>query len=124
MVEISHRPLKEIVVYEAVKRRNAEELARLIVAESGPMQSQSIRWADGIAFRVSMPPIFLSSETLAKEFLDGKIFVSIDYAPMPVYKVTINSAEEKVLLPVIDDSVDPNSKELVAWIKKNHQQQQ
>jgi hypothetical protein len=109
MVDISHRPLKEIVVYESVKRKSVEDLARLIVAEFGPIQSQSIRWADGIAFRLSMPPIFLSSETLAKEFLGGKIFVSIDYAPMPVYKPTVNSAEEKVLLPVIDDSSDPSS---------------
>lgn len=58
------------------------------------------------------------SETLAKEFLDGKIWVEVEFADMPQFKGTVNSAEENVLLPIVDNSIDRDEYTLIEWLKK------
>lgn len=117
MVEVTYQPLKQVLVYERVKHRSVEALARAVAIESGGMQSPYLCWNDGVAFKLSPPPIFTMSETFAKEFLDGKLHVSVDYAVMPQYKATVNAAEEKVIIPILDDSPSPLAKQVVAWIR-------
>ncbi len=118
MVQIISRPIKEFVVYRYIKFRSAGELARRAVIEGSPMQPAHLKWINGIVYRTIYPAASLMSETLAKEFLDGKIWVEVEFADMPQFKGTVNSAEENVLLPIVDNSIDRDEYTLIEWLKK------
>ncbi len=118
MVEAVHRVLKEIVVFEHARYRSVEELARDASLETGGFQPPVLRWADGIAFRTSLPPVLLTSDHAARQFTEnGRLHVSIDYAEMPHFKPTVNAAEEKVVMPVLDETPNPVSRAIVDWLK-------
>jgi len=118
MVQIISKPLKEFIVYRHIRFRNAGELARRAVIEAGPMQPAHLKWISGIVYRTIYPAASVMSETFAKEFADGKIWVEVEYADMSQFKITVNTSEENVIVPVIDNSIDKEERELVDWLKK------
>ena len=118
MVQITSRPLKEFIVYRHIKFRNAGELARRAVIEGSPMQLAHLKWISGILYRTIYPAASVMSETLAKEFADGRIWVEVEYADMPQFKSTVNTSEENVMVPVVDNSMDKEERELIEWLKK------
>ena len=118
MVQITSKPLKEFIVYRHLKFRNAGELARRAVIEGSPMQPAHLKWISGTVYRTIYPAASVMSETLAKEFADGRIWVEVEYADMPQFKITVTSSEENVVVPVIDNSIDKEERELVEWLKK------
>ncbi len=71
-----------------------------------------------MAFRTTLPPVLLTSDHAAREFTEnGRLHVSIDYAEMPHFKPTVNAAEEKVVIPVLDETSSPDSRAIVDWLK-------
>jgi len=118
MVQITSRPIKEFVVYRHLKFRNVGELARRAVIEGSPMQPAHLKWINGVLYRTIYPAASIMSETLAKEFTDGKIWVEVEYADMPQFKGTVNTSEENVIVPVVDNSIDREERELIEWLKK------
>ena len=118
MVQITSRPIKEFIVYRHVKFRNAGELARRAVIEGSPMQPAHLKWTSGIVYRTIYPAASVMSETLAKEFAEGKIWVEVEYADMPQFRGTVNTSEENVIVPVVDNSMDKEERELIEWLKK------
>ncbi|MCS4538811.1 MAG: hypothetical protein HYY67_08145 [Thaumarchaeota archaeon] len=118
MVQITSRPIKEFIVYRHIKFRNAGELARRAVIEGSPMQPAHLKWISGILYRTIYPAASVMSETLAKEFADGRIWVEVEYADMPQFKSTVNTSEENVMVPVVDNSMDKEERELIEWLKK------
>ena len=118
MVQITSRPLKEFIVYRHIKFRNAGELARRAVIEGSPMQPAHLKWISGILYRTIYPAASVMSETLAKEFADGRIWVEVEYADMPQFRSTVNTSEENVMVPVVDNSMDKEERELIEWLKK------
>ena len=118
MVQITSRPIKEFIVYRHIKFRNAGELARRAVIEGSPMQPAHLKWISGILYRTIYPAASVMSETLAKEFADGRIWVEVEYADMPQFKSTVNTSEENVIVPVVDNSMDREERELIEWLKK------
>jgi len=115
MVQITSRPLKEFIVYRHIKFRNAGELARRAVIEGSPMQPAHLKWISGILYRTIYPAASVMSETLAKEFADGRIWVEVEYADMPQFRSTVNTSEENVMVPVVDNSMDKEERELIEW---------
>jgi len=118
MVQITSRPIKEFIVYRHIKFRNAGELARRAVIEGSPMQPAHLKWISGILYRTIYPAASVMSETLAKEFADGRIWVEVEYADMPQFRSTVNTSEENVMVPVVDNSMDKEERELIEWLKK------
>jgi len=118
MVQITSRPIKEFIVYRHIKFRNAGELARRAVIEGSPMQPAHLKWVSGILYRTIYPAASVMSETLAKEFADGRIWVEVEYADMPQFRSTVNTSEENVMVPVVDNSMDKEERELIEWLKK------
>jgi len=117
LIEITYRPLKQIFVRQYVKYNSPEDLARSVAIQSGAMQPASLSWISGVVFRIASPP-FIVSELLAKEFIEGRLHISILYADMPVYHPTIHAAEEKVLIPVLNESSNTEAKQIIDWLKK------
>jgi len=117
LTDISYRPLKQIVVRQYVKYRSPGELARTVAIQSGAVQPASLSWVDGIIFKIASPP-YVISEALAKEYIEGRLHISIFYADMPIYQPTVQAAEEKVLIPVLNESSNAEAKQIVEWLKK------
>ena len=118
MVQITFKPMKEFVIYRHIRFRNAGELARRAVIEGSPMQPAHLKWINGVVYRTIYPAAFLMSETLAKEFTEGRVWLEVEYADMPQFKGTVNTTEENIIVPVVDNSIDRDEYELIAWLKK------
>ncbi|MEE9586352.1 MAG: hypothetical protein V3W09_05555 [Nitrososphaerales archaeon] len=117
MVEIKHKPLSQIVVHQYVKYGSPEELARTVVVQSGATQSVSLSWIDSMVFKIISPP-FIISELLAKEFIEGRLHVSILYADMNSFDSSIHAAVEKIKIPVLDESRNKEAQVIVDWLKR------
>jgi hypothetical protein len=117
MVDIINRSLSQIFVHQQVKYKTPEALARTVVIQSGTSQSVSLSWVDKIVFKVISPP-FIISELLAKDFVEGKLHVSILFAEMDVFKHSIYAEEEKIQVPVLDESPNKDAKYIAEWLKR------
>lgn len=117
MVDILYKPLNQIIIRQQVKYSSAEALARAVLVQWGSMPV-SLSWVDGLVFRITSPP-FIMSELLAKEYVEGKLHVSILYADMPAFQPSIHAAEEKIQVPVLNESANMEAKAVVEWLKKN-----
>lgn len=118
MVEVVYRPIKRLIVYECIKYKKPDELARAVSMESGTIKAAYLKWAEGIVFRASSLGLMLSSDIFAREFMEGKFHVSVEYSPMPEFRPRIQTSEERVIVPIIDDSNNELSLSLVGWIKE------
>lgn len=116
MVDIIHKPLKEIVVIECVQLKKVEELARPLGFLVGSGQIAGLNWAEGIVFMFNI--INPVTEHMSKEYMDGKIYCpSIPFVIMPEYKPTIKTTEG-LIIPIIDVTLYPSLKTLALWLKK------
>ncbi len=88
-----------------------------MVVQSSTGQPLSLSWIDGVVYRVLPPPFFIS-DLLAKEYLEGKLHLSVLYAEMPTFKSTIHAAEENIAIPVLNESDNPEAKAIITWLKK------
>ena len=118
MIEVVYRPIKQLVVYECIKYDRPDELARAVSMEAGTIKAPYLKWADGIVFRVSSLGHMLSSDVFAKEFMEGRFHVSVEYAHLPEFTPRIQTSEERVIVAIIDDSNNELSLSLARWIKE------
>ncbi len=117
MVQVSYRPIKEFIVTKFTRYPSPGALARRAIVESGPMSPAHIRWLNGVAYKLTYPAASVISDTFVKEFLDGRVWVQIEYAKMPQFASTIHSEGENVVVPVLDFSGDGDEAVLVGWLK-------
>ncbi len=117
MVDIVNKPLSQIVVRQFVKYSSPEALARIVVVQAGAAQSVSLIWVNGIAFKIMTPP-FIISELLAKEFVEGRLHVSLLYAEMDTFMPSIHATEEKIQIPILDESNNREAKVISEWLKQ------
>jgi len=100
-----------------VKYNSPESLARTVVIQGGASQSVSLTWVNGIIFKIITPP-FIISEFLAKEFVEGKLYVSLLYSEMANFKPSIHAEEEKIQIPILNESNNREAKAIADWLKK------
>ncbi len=121
LVEVLHKPFKQIFLHQYVEYDSPEALARTVALQSGATQSVSLSWADGLVFKIISPP-FVISELLEKDFMEGKLHISVLYTQMPKFKPTINAAEEKIQVPVLDESNNKDALVIVDWLKNQRRE--
>lgn len=119
-IKVNYKPLKEYVVYKIIKYSSTDELARRTVIEGNPMSHPYLKWIDGIAYRLTYPTSAFLSENLVEQFLDGIVWVEIEYTEMPKLDPTspeIRLKLENTGIPVLDNSNDESETELITWLK-------
>lgn len=119
-IKISYSPLKKYVVYKTIKYSTTDELARRTVIEGNPMSHPYLKWIDGLAYRLTYPASAFLSENLVEQFIDGIVWVEIEYAEMPKIDPAapvIRLKLENTSIPVLDNSNDVNETELITWLK-------
>ncbi len=121
MVQVSHRPIKEFVVTKFTRYPSPGELARRAIVESSPMAPAHLRWLNGVAYKLTYPAASVISDTFVKEFLDGRVWVQVEYANMPKFTPTIHSEGENVIVPMLDFSGDEDEAVLIGWLKSQAQ---
>jgi len=121
MVQVSHRPIKEFVVTKFTQYPSPGELGRRAIVESAPMSPAHLRWLNGIIYKLTYPAASVISDTFVKEFLDGRVWVQVEYASLPNFTPTIHSEGENVIVPVLDFSGDEDEAVLIGWLKGQKQ---
>ena len=121
-MKISSRPVKEYIISSLIKHDSPDNLARRTAIQSHSMTSPYVKWIDGVVYRILNLTFGGVDERLTEQFVDkGIIWVDIEYAEMPTFTSTINSPQENIVVPVINNSSDSNEKALITWIKDNSQ---
>lgn len=114
MVDITYRPIKEIVVSEVTEYASPEALAQNFAFLVRGGQPAALAWAEDFVFFVlPIPPV---TEAMAKEYLDGRThYGSVMYARMSPYRpvIRVNALE----IPVMDASANESTRILAAWLK-------
>ena len=122
-MKISSRPVKEYIISSLIKHDSPDNLARRTAIQSHSMTSPYVKWIDGVVYRILNLTFGGVDERLTEQFVDnGIIWVDIEYAEMPTFTSTINSPQENIVVPVINNSSDSNEKALITWIKDDSQQ--
>jgi hypothetical protein len=114
MVEITYRPMKEIVVAEVTEYPSPEALAQNFVHMVRGGQPATLAWAGDVVFTVlPIPPV---TETMTKEYLEGRAhYGSVMFAAMSPYRPAIRVSALEI--PVIDTSVNESAMALAVWLK-------
>ena len=121
-MKISSRPVKEYIISSLIKHDSPDNQARRTAIQSHSMTSPYVKWIDGLVYRLLNLTFGGVDERLTEQFVDnGIIWVDIEYAEMPTFTSTINSPQENIVVPVINNSSDSNEKALITWIKDNSQ---
>ena len=116
-MKISYKPLKEYVVYNLIKHDSPDNLARRTAIESHSMSSPSVKWIDGIVYKLTYPAQEFLSDNFAEQFFEGVLWIEVEFAEMTNFTTTINSQQENIVVPVVDNSNDNNEKALINWLK-------
>lgn len=117
MIEILNKPLNQIVIRQSIKYNSPEDLARTVVVQAGASGPMSLTWVNGIVFKI-IPAPFIISELLAKEFVEGKLHISILSAEMTNFKPSIHASEEKIQIPILNESNNEEAKSIANWLKQ------
>ena len=117
MVIIKHTPIESIYVFEYVREKRFEDLARpsgLLASTTGQMMV--LNWAEGIVFLFTI--LVPSTDAAFLKLIEGKIYSpSIHYAEMPEYQPSIQT-EQGIHVPVVDVTASPVMNELALWLKQ------
>ncbi len=116
MVKITHKPINEYVVYKCTKFSSPDDLTRYTIIDSGPMSPPHLKWINGVVYRVHSPGISIMTDLFTKDFMDGKLWIEVEFALMKEFNSTIKSIEDNVVIPVINCSNDLNDNSLVEWL--------
>ncbi len=108
MVEITHDPLKRIIIREIVKYESAQQLVNAFTVLMKMGQPILLTWSDGVVFASQpVPPA-----ELPEEYVKGELYIaSVSCAPMPDF------SHKNVEMPVLDVSRSPSSQELARFLK-------
>lgn len=112
VVEITHEPLKKVVVRELVKYDNAQQLVSSLAIIMKMGQPILLNWCEGMVF-VSQP---IPPPEMPEEYAKGELFIaSISYAPMEEFSHNVKAGNTE--MPVIDVSRSPLSQEIGKFLK-------
>ena len=114
--EVKYEPFKEIVVMQRNHFPSPDDLARFASIIAGG-KTAGLYWAEGVAFLYFLLPA--STEIAAKALIEkGRIYwTSVSYAIMPKY-ISIIETKEKIMIPVVDLSLNPLIRKVANWLKK------
>jgi hypothetical protein len=112
LVEITHDPLKRIIIREIVKYESAQQLVNAFTVLMKMGQPILLTWSDGVVFASQpVPPA-----ELPEEYVKGELYIaSVSCAPMPEF--SHNARSGNVEMPVLDVSRSPSSQELARFLK-------
>jgi hypothetical protein len=115
-VDIKYEPFKEIVVMERNFFSTPDDIARFISVVAGGKPA-GLYWAEGVVFLYF--PLPASTETAAKELIANKrvYWTFVGYSLMPKYQPIIET-KEKIIVPVIDLSLNPMFRKVASWLKE------
>ena len=118
-VSITYEPFKHIVVMEKTFFNTPEDIARFTSVIAGGKLA-GLYWVEGVVFLYF--PLPASTAVVAKELLEeGKVYWTfVGYAFMPKYMPVIET-KEKMIVPVVDISLDPVLRKVAQWLKEQKQ---
>ena len=107
------------MIRQFVKYNSPEDLARTVVVQAGASQSVSLTWVNGIIFKI-IPPSFIISELLAKEFIEGRLHVPVLFSEMAIFKPSIHASEEKIQIPILNESNNKEANSIANWLRQQY----
>ena len=115
-VDVKYEPFKEIVVMERNFFSTPDDIARFTSVIAGGKLA-GLYWAEGVVFLYF--PLPASTETAAKALIEDKrvYWTFVGYSTMPKYQPVIET-KEKMIVPVIDMSLNPMFKKVASWLKE------
>ena len=115
-VDVKYEPFKEIVVMQQNIFSSPDDIARFASIIAGG-KSTGLYWAEGMVFLYF--PLPASTETAAKALIESRrvYWTFVGYAPMPNYRLIIET-KEKIMVPVIDMSSNPMFRKVAKWLKE------
>ncbi|MEM2912524.1 MAG: hypothetical protein QW146_08480 [Candidatus Bathyarchaeia archaeon] len=119
-VNIRYEPFKEIIILERTHFPLLEDLARFTSIVTGGKPG-ALYWADGVAFVYF--PLSINTEATAKALIEeGKVYWAfLSYSLMPEYRPLVET-REKIIIPVINMSINPLFQKVAKWLKEQHVQ--
>lgn len=115
LVKISYEPFSEVVIKEYTYYPKPEALAATLAHCIQIGSPAVILWCEGVAF-IPMP-IPLDTESVAKEYLSGRIiWSSVLFTLMPNYQQTIKGGV--VEIPVVDITPNETLRQVALWLKE------
>ncbi len=114
MVQVTYRPIKEIVILDYVKFPTAQELVKNMIIPPGA--PAVLYWAEGVVF---LPfPLNPNNEKIVEELIEGRgYWMIVSFAPMPTYNSMI-SAEKGPEALVINVSRSKTLSSVARWLKE------
>lgn len=114
MVEITFKPMKEIVIHEAIQHELKDFIKIRITGLKKEAVAQPFVWAEGVVFTRSTPP---STEEVVKDSLEGVIhFTSVGWALLPKFRRYLKLGG--VTIPVINASDNQNLRDVAKALKR------
>ena len=114
MVEIVHKPLKEIVIIDYSYYPKPEDLAEDMAMVMKMGQAIALLWTEGVVFLPAMAS--MDSEKMAEEFLNGRSYWhSVTFSLMPTYSE--NLRVRGVEVPVVNVTHNATMREVARWLK-------
>ena len=115
-VKVRFDPFTEIVIMERDFFTTPDDIARFASIIAGG-KTAGLYWAEGVVFLYF--PVPVSTETLAKELVEHKrvYWAFVGHALMPKYQPVIET-REKIIIPVVDMSLNPLIKKVATWLKE------
>lgn len=115
-VDVKYEPFKEIVVMQQNIFSSPDDIARFASIIAGG-KTTGLYWAEGMVFLYF--PLPASTETAAKALIESRrvYWTFVGYAPMPNYRLIIET-KEKIMVPVIDMSSNPMFRKVAKWLKE------
>lgn len=115
MVNVTHRPLKEIIIMDYTAYEKPESLATILSLSISSGQPAILSWAEGIVFIPA--PIPIDTEKVAAEYLEGRIYwTTVAFAPMATFQPSIKVSG--VEIPIIDTSRNHIIRDVARWLKE------
>ena len=114
MVKVSFKPLKEIVIYEAIEHKVRDLVKLRVLGLRQGSLALPLVWAEGVVFSRNVMPL---TEDVVKQRMEGIIhFSAVEWALMSKYKSRLRSGG--VTIPVINVSSNPSLRDVAIALKK------
>jgi hypothetical protein len=118
-IEVEFRPVKKIIIFEALKLSREDFFQRLslIIMSEHP---QALRWVDGLL--LLMFPYYPECDAIFEDTKKGIMYwSSVLYTPMPEYKPIHKMGGIEV--PIINQTTSPIIRRIVQELKKREEKQ-
>lgn len=118
MVKVTFRPMKEIVIHEAIQHELKDFIKIRITGLKEEVVARPVVWAEGVVFSRNIYP---PTEEVVKDGLEGLIhFSSVEWALLPKYRRHLKF--RGATIPVINVSANPNLRDVAKALKTKHKE--